>query len=138
MKVIHKTRLIAVNKKKLLVLEKIGEKKKFTLPGGVKKKKETLVESLVRETAEEIGLVVNPEHTIYLSTNTPKKKFPVTKHHFLLPIKTNDFNVLETMKFKDVFWIHWKKALDYLDKEDRKAVKSHFKAIQEKSKTFLF
>ncbi|GAB5472252.1 MAG: hypothetical protein Mars2KO_03510 [Maribacter sp.] len=137
MKVIHKTRLLAVNGKQLLVIEKIGEMKKLTLPGGIQKKKETLVESLVRETAEEIGLTVNPKHTIHLTSTSLKSKAEITKHHFLLHINSNDFCVIEIEKFKDVYWMHWKKTLDYLDKEDRNAVKKYFKHLKKKTKTII-
>ena len=137
MKVIHKTRLLAVNGKQLLVIEKIGESKRYTLPGGVKKKKETLIESLVRETAEEIGLIVIPERTKHMLSSSLQGKAAITKHYFLLKDKTNDFSVLETQKFKDVYWTHWKKTLDYLDGEDRKAVKKYFKHLKKKTKTIV-
>lgn len=137
MKVIHKTRLLAVKGKQLLVIEKISEKKRLTLPGGIQKKKETLVESLVRETAEEIGLKVNSKHVIHMTSTSLKGKAAITKHHFLLHTDSNEFYVIETEKFKDAYWIHWKEALDYLDKEDRDAVKKYFKHLKKKTKTIV-
>lgn len=137
MKVIHKTRLLAVNGKQLLVIEKIGKKKRLTLPGGIQKKKETLVDSLVRETAEEIGLIVNPKHAIHMTSTSLKGKAAITKHHYVLPMKSNDFCVIETEKFKDAYWIPWDEALDYLDKEDRNAVKKYFKHLRKKTKTIV-
>lgn len=74
---IDKSRLIAIKNDKILVLEKIGEKKKFSLAGGVKKKKETDIKSLIRETFEEIGLrLKKKELTYFLSrkNNNTKKK----------------------------------------------------------------
>ena len=45
---VDKSRLIAIKNDKILVLKKIGEKKIFSLAGGVKKKKETDIKSLIR------------------------------------------------------------------------------------------
>jgi len=81
MKVIHKTRLLAVNGKQFLVIEKIGEKKRLTLPSSIQKEKETLVDSLVRETVEEIGLIVNPKNAIHMTSTSLKGKAAITKHH---------------------------------------------------------
>lgn len=94
MKEIHKTCLLAVSGRQLLVIEKIGRKKRFTLPGGIQKKKETIVESLERETVEEIGLKLNAQDAIHMSTSSLKAKGLTTKHYFLLHIKTNDFGVI--------------------------------------------
>jgi len=52
-------------------------------------------------------------------------------------MKSNDFCVIETEKFKDAYWTYWKEALDYLDKEDRNAVKKHFKHLKKKTKTIV-
>ncbi len=128
MKGIHKTRLMALNGKKLLVIEKIGYKKRLTLPGGIKKKNETLQESLVRETQEEIGLKIKGRKKMQLLSSTKLQKGNLTKHHFMLFTKTNNFKVCETQKFKQVYWLHWKKAIDFLDREDRQAVKKYFKS----------
>ena len=40
MKKIKKSRLLAINRSKVMVLEKLGEPIRYTLPGGVKKRKE--------------------------------------------------------------------------------------------------
>jgi len=61
-KIIHKSRLLAFKDEKLLVLEKIGHKKRYTLAGGVQKKRETDFHSLIRETEEEIGVLLYKEH----------------------------------------------------------------------------
>ena len=128
MKTIHKTRLLAVNGDKLLVIEKIGDTKECTLPGGVKKRKESLEESLVRETEEEIGLLINPNKLSQIISNVvTKTDHIIIKHHFLITLKTDEFKVLETEKFKDVYWIYWEDALIYLDREDKKATKKYFK-----------
>ncbi len=127
-KVIHKTRLLAIDEDQILVIEKVGDKKKMTLAGGIKKKKESFEESLARETKEEIDLKINPNNLIYLSSNAKiKGDTTIIKSHFIMHTKTQAFSVVETKKFKDVYWIHWREALSFLDKEDKKAVKIYFK-----------
>ncbi len=128
MKTIHKTRLLAVNDNKLLVVEKVGDVKKLTLPGGVKKRSESLEKSLVREAFEEVGLLVDRFRLVYLvSSVQTKENTSLIKHHFLTRLATNLFQVRETEKFKDVYWLYWEDALPFLDKEDKKAVKRYFK-----------
>ena len=65
LKKIDKSRLIAIKNDQILVLEKIGNKKKYSLAGGVKKKKETDNQSLIRETFEEIGLQLKKKELTY-------------------------------------------------------------------------
>ncbi len=65
LKKIEKSRLIAIQGDKILVLEKVGAKKKYSLAGGVRKKKETSINSLLRETYEEIGAQLNIEDVTY-------------------------------------------------------------------------
>ena len=128
MKIIHKTRLLVINDDQLLVIEKIGDTKELTFPGGVKKKKESFEQSLIRETLEEIGLLVSLNKLSHLQSNAIIKELnTIIKHHFVATLKTDAFKVLETEKFKDVYWIYWKDALPYLDKEDKKVTKKYFK-----------
>lgn len=124
-KTIHKSRLLAFKGELLLVLEKTGTGKHYTLPGGVKKKKETEREALIRETTEEIGYKLRSKDIFYFISklNKPKQsKKRVVKHYFISLIEIEQPTVLEPHKFKCVLWIPWYKALDYLDKEDRSAV----------------
>jgi len=135
MKIIHKTRLLAVNDVQLLVIEKVGKVKELTFPGGVKKRNESFEESLVRETEEEIGLRVSKHKLSHVQSYAIHKNINIImKHHFVLRIKTNEFRVLEPEKFKDAYWIHWKDALPFLDTEDKKAAKEYFKKISKKNK----
>lgn len=138
MKTIHKTRLLAVNNDQLLVIEKVGNFKSLTFPGGVKKRKESFEESLIRETNEEIGLQINISKLSHFISNAEiKPTHTVIKHHFVVTLKTDLFKVLETEKFKDVYWAYWKDTLPYLDKEDKKAVKRYFKKkIKKKLKLY--
>ncbi|WP_430409957.1 NUDIX hydrolase [Kordia sp.] len=129
MKTIHKTRLLAVNADQLLVIEKVGILKKLTLSGGVKKRNESLEGSLKRETLEEIGLLIDVHKLSHvLSNGVTKNSITIIKHHFVPTLKTNICKVIETEKFKDVYWTYWENALPYLDKEDKKAVKKYFKS----------
>jgi len=125
---IDKSRLIAIKNDKILVLEKIGEKKKFSLAGGVKKKKETDIKSLIRETFEEIGLrLKKKELTYFLSRkNNNTKKKEIYKHYFITNTSIKNIEVLEPHKFKKVLWIPWYDALEYLDKDDRSAITLYF------------
>ena len=128
LKKIDKSRLIAIKNDKILVLEKIGEKKKYSLAGGVKKKKETDIQSLIRETFEEIGLKLKKkELTYFLSRkNNNTKKKEIYKHYFITNTSIKNIEVLEPHKFKKVLWVSWYDALEYLDKDDRSAITLYF------------
>jgi len=128
LKKIDKSRLIAIKNDQILVLEKIGNKKKYSLAGGVKKKKETDNQSLIRETFEEIGLQLKKkELTYFLSRKTiNKKNQDIYKHYFITNKLINNIGVLELHKFKKVFWVYWYDALEYLDKDDRSAITLYF------------
>jgi len=125
---IDKSRLIAIKNDQILVLEKIGEKKKYSLAGGVKKKKETDSQSLIRETFEEIGVrLKKKELTYFLSRKTiNNKNQDIYKHYFITNKLIKNIKVLELHKFKKVFWIYWYDALEYLDKDDRSAITLYF------------
>jgi len=126
--IINKTRLLAVNQGSLLVMEKRADQLLYTLPGGIKKKKERLVESLKRETKEEIGLKVKVKKLSFLSTQSVQKELQLlVKHYFVFKTKSSDFSILEPEKFVKVLWIPWREAFPFLDKEDKKAVKMYFK-----------
>jgi len=126
--IINKTRLLAVNQGCLLVMEKRADQLLYTLPGGIKKKKERLVESLKRETKEEIGLKLKVKKLSFLSTQSVQKELQLlVKHYFVFKTKSSDFSILEPEKFVKVLWIPWREAFPFLDKEDKKAVKMYFK-----------
>lgn len=126
--IINKTRLLAVNQGRLLVMQKRTDELLYTLPGGIKKKKERLIETLKRETKEEIGIKVKIKKLSFLSTQSVQKELQfLVKHYFVFKTKTNDFRTLEPEKFVKVLWIPWSEALPFLDKEDKKAVKMYFK-----------
>ncbi len=123
-KPIHKSRLIAFKEDHILVLEKIGVKKKYTLAGGVQKKNESDDTSLIRETREEIGVTLKKKHLTYFISikNITKDKRVVFKNYFITTRSIVDIKVLEPEKFKKALWVPWQQALEFLDKEDRSAV----------------
>lgn len=123
-KPIHKSRLIAFKEDRILVLEKIGARKKYTLAGGVQKKGESDFKSLIRETREEIGVTLKKKHLTYFISikNITKDKRIVFKHYFITTKSIVNIEVLEPEKFKKVLWMPWYQALEFLDKEDRSAV----------------
>jgi len=125
---IDKSRLIAVKGDKILVLEKIEGKKRYSLAGGIKKKKETDCESLIRETFEEIGLTLKKkELTYFLSRkNINKENQEIYKHYYITIKAIQKIEVLELHKFKNVLWMHWQDALEDLDKDDRRAITLYF------------
>jgi len=84
-KPIYKSRLIAFKRDHILVLEKIGTSKKYTLAGGVQKKGESDYKSLIRETSEEIGVTLKKKHLTYFISikNITKEKKVVFKHYFI-------------------------------------------------------
>jgi 8-oxo-dGTP diphosphatase len=128
MKIIHKTRLLAINGEQLLIIEKVAKEKQLTFPGGIKKKRESFEESLVRETEEEIGLKISKHKLFHVQSYAVHRGMNIVmKHHFVLHTKTNEFRVLAPTKFKNAYWLHWKDALPFLDNEDKKATKVYFK-----------
>ena len=124
LKPIHKSRLIAFKEDCILVLEKVGVKKRYSLAGGVQKKRESDYKSLIRETREEIGVTLKKKDLTYFISrkNITKEKVVVFKHYFITTKPIVNIEVLEPEKFKKVGWVPWHEALEYLDKEDRSAV----------------
>ncbi len=129
-----KSRLLAFNNDKLLVLEKVGKKRKYSLAGGIKKKKETDYESLIRETSEEIGVQLKKEELTYFISRkgSNKDNVEIMKHYFVSTLMIDDIKILEDHKFKAASWVYWYDALDYLDKDDRFVVKLYFGQFNKK------
>lgn len=120
--------MIAVHGDKVLVLRKIGVPLRYTLPGGVKKRKETATETLIREVGEEIELVLSKKQLVPLCTF--KKRVgpsPQVKSYFLMEMEATPIKVREVDKFETALWLDWKEALPFMDKMDRMAIRSHFK-----------
>lgn len=135
MKKIVKSRLLAINGSKILVLKKMGKSTRYTLPGGVKKRKETEEEALVRETCEEIALkLIEEQIQFYLSHIKRTDTEIVNKNYYYTILKPSKIKVLEKHKFETVLWLNWKKAIEFMDKSDRMAVKAFFKNIGRKQK----
>lgn len=135
MKRVVKSRLVALHKNKVLVLQKVGRPLRYTLPGGVKKKKETEEETLIREVGEEIKLRLAPgEVQFYLSHIKKGKVMPVIRNYFLIQLQPSVIKVKEKHKFEAAFWVDWKEALPFMDQSDRLAVRSYFKSFGRKTK----
>ncbi|PCE62992.1 NUDIX hydrolase [Sediminicola luteus] len=138
LKIVDKSRLIAIKKGKVLVLEKRGPRKRYSLPGGVTKKKESKEGSLVREVKEEVGISLLMEKVdFFLTRIDPKKnKIKTYKHYYVALSPKGEPKVLEPHKFKGVHWITWYECLDFLDREDRSAVALYFDQFQKKVNGF--
>ncbi|WP_228235590.1 NUDIX hydrolase [Allomuricauda sp. M10] len=133
MKKIIKSRLIAVHKDKVLVLKKVARPLRYTLPGGVKKKKETESETLIREVAEEVKLKLTDKQLQFYLSHIKKGKFQtVLKNYYVVQLKPNPIKVKEKHKFEEALWLEWKEALPFMDKMDRMAVRSYFKSLGRK------
>ena len=127
--------MIAVDGNKVLVLKKIGAPLRYTLPGGVKKRKESAMETLIREVGEELELVPLEKQLLPLCTlKKGGRQRPQVKSYFLMESEAAPIRVLERDKFEAALWIGWKEALPFLDKMDRKAVRYHFKESDKKTK----
>lgn len=129
-----KSRLLAFKNNKLLVLEKIGIKKKYSLAGGIKKKRESDLDSLVRETSEEINVRLIKEDLAYFISRKriSKDNVEINKNYFTTSLKIDNIKILEEHKFKAASWVYWYDALDYLDKDDRFAVELYFGQFNKK------
>ncbi|RIV68305.1 NUDIX hydrolase [Flagellimonas aequoris] len=135
MKKLIKSRLIAVHKDQVLVLKKVERPLRYTLPGGVKKKKETESETLIREVGEEIKLKLSHSQFNFYLSHIKKGKFQtVLKNYYLVQLKPKPIKVKETHKFEEALWLEWKEALPFMDKMDRMAVRSYFKSLGRKLK----
>ena len=124
LKSINKSRLIAFRGDNLMVLEKVDSKKKYTLPGGIQKKKETDLQALIRESKEEIGIKFKKKELTYFISikNATKEKVEVFKHYFITSKVIEGEKLLEPEKFERISWVPWYDTLDFLDKEDRSTV----------------
>ena len=135
MKKTIKSRLLAVNGSKVLLLQKVGKPLNYTLPGGVKKRKETEKQALIRETGEEIDLVLKEENAqFYMSHINSTKTGIVVKNYYYAHIEPFNIKVLEKHKFQCALWLNWKKVIGYMDKSDSMAVKVYFKNIAKNNK----
>jgi ADP-ribose pyrophosphatase YjhB (NUDIX family) len=99
-KKIDKSRLIALKGEKILVLEKRGLKRQYTLAGGIRKKKETDKGSLIRETSEEIGQLLNKRDLSYFISRktTNKAEKEIYKHYFITTKNIENIEVQEPHK----------------------------------------
>lgn len=135
MKKVVKSRLVAINKDKVLVLKKVEKPLRYTLPGGVKKKKETEEETLIREVGEEIKLkLASGQVKFFLSHIKKRKEETVIKNYFLIQLEPTSIKVKEKHKFAAAHWMDWKEVLPFMDKSDRLAVRSYFKSFNRKVK----
>lgn len=118
-----------------MLLQKVGKPLNYTLPGGVKKRKETEKQALIRETGEEIDLVLKEENAqFYMSHINSTKTGIVVKNYYYAHIEPFNIKVLEKHKFQCALWLNWKKVIGFMDKSDRLAVKVYFKNIGRKEK----
>ncbi|WP_282159970.1 NUDIX domain-containing protein [Ulvibacterium marinum] len=135
MKKTIKSRLLAVSGSKVLVLEKVGKPLRYTLPGGVKKRKETEKQTLIRETSEEIELQLIEEQVhFYMSHINKMETGVVIKNYYHAHFELLKIKVLEKHKFQSALWLNWKKVIGFMDKSDRLAVKAYFKNLKAKNK----
>lgn len=137
MKKVVKSRLIAVHKDKVLVLRKVARPLRYTLPGGVKKRKETEAETLIREVGEEIKLKLSKKQFDFYLSHIKKGKFEsVVKNYYLVALEPKSIKVKEKHKFEEALWLEWKEALPFMDRMDRMAVRSYYKSLGRKEKKY--
>lgn len=130
-----KSRLLAIHGKKIMVLQNIGPIVRYTLPGGIKKRSESIRETLLRETGEEIELqLTDSDVSFYFSYVRRSGKKRVHKHYFHTLLQPRKIEVLERHKFDSLHWLPWKKAIRFMDKSDRLAVKVYFKNVKKQLK----
>ncbi|WP_147296593.1 NUDIX domain-containing protein [Flagellimonas nanhaiensis] len=135
MKKIVKSRLLAVCGSKVLILKKVGKPLRYTLPGGVKKRKETDKQALIRETGEEIELQLTEEQVqFYMSHVNKTEAGIIIKNYYHAHFEPLKIKVLEKHKFQSALWLNWKKVIGFMDKSDRLAVKVYFKNLKTQNK----
>ncbi|NAS32189.1 NUDIX domain-containing protein [Flavobacteriaceae bacterium R38] len=132
-KKILKSRLLATRENKILVLQKVGDKIKYTLPGGIKKKTESSKKALVREVEEEIGVKIARIDLKYISSGVfVKEGITTIKSYYSLKKPIQDTPVvLELDKFSAVLWLSWKKAIKKMDLSDKLAIKQYYKNLKD-------
>ena len=118
---IRKSRLIVLNKDKILVLKRTKDGLRYSLAGGVVEKKETLKEGLIREVQEEIFAAVQKQELKLLFGYVKKKKgIKIKKRYYVLKTKERyPFQLQETDKFEDLVWVNIIEALQYFKKNER-------------------
>lgn len=135
MKKTVKSRLIATHGGTVLVLRKLGVPLRYTLPGGTRKRKETPLETLIREVGEEITLDLGQGKFSFLGCHSAKRKRPkLLKHYFLIELEPRPIGVLERDKFERAQWVDWREALPFMDQMDRTAVRTLLKGSGIKTK----
>ena len=120
-KKIRKSRLIVLNEDKILVLKRTEEGLRYSLAGGVVKKKETQKEGLIREVQEEIFAALNKTELKLLFGYIKKKKgIKIKKSYYVLKTKAqHPFQLQETEKFDDLVWVNIIEALKHFKKQER-------------------
>lgn len=120
-KKIRKSRLIVLNEDKILVLKRTQDGLRYSLAGGVVKKKETQKEGLIREVQEEIFAALNKTELKLLFGYIKKKKgIKVKKSYYMLKTKQqHPFQLQEKEKFDDLVWVNIIEALKYFKKNER-------------------
>ena len=123
----EKSGLLIVNDAKILVLQRIGIKKRYVLAGGFLKKKEAPENALIREVAEETGVLLNPQEFHYVASHTTfKNREVITKHYFVLPSLIHKFENKETHKFQALKWVDWKQAIPYMNYSDKMLIERFY------------
>lgn len=116
-----KSRLLVLDFPFVLALKKINIEK-YSLVGGNIEKLETPLESIIRETKEEVLLNIKEKDVfLYKTLEEIKNKTLHKRHYFVLKnIKKNKFKLNEPNKFESLEWIDFfenKKKFKKLDKK---------------------
>lgn len=125
----EKSRLIVSKGDELLVLQKNSEDLEYGFIGGFLETGESPEAALIREIYEETNVLLSEEDLNYHCSITIDlgDKQRLSKHYFFCKDSNKPFRVAEPHKFTKVVWVHWKDALKFIGKSDKKVVKELFK-----------
>ena len=90
----QRTRVAIFHKNKILIVRPRLNLGKWIMPGGNIKKSETPEMSVIRETKEEIGIVLEPEKLIFSRREVNSYRFIKTEIHYYVYLTEKELNVI--------------------------------------------
>jgi len=119
----HRTRVLVVcNKEVLLTQDRINDGY-WKLPGGGMKKDEDPKSCAVRELKEELGLIIKEKDLVFLKTISPSKDLPFHKEVLKVTLKKKPKLTIQRLELSKAEWFKISHLPDNSDEVIKEAVK---------------